>query len=290
MKAKTVKGVQTAKKEITRKSVTIKQAAKPATKTRKPRKSQKNQIAVLWRDYHRTHSVPARNRLVEYYMPIVRKLAEIIARRLWPRVSADELASAGYDGLIAAVGSFDPERGVKFETFCRQRILGAIRDWQREIDPLGRSGRTFERSLTSTEERFQAQEGRTPTVTELAERMDLPISRFVKMKKTVLASHCVPLESTLDRNDESRVSSLVPVDPGPGPTHHTERELIRDYLTRGLKEQDRLILTLYYYEKLTMAAIGTVLGVSESRVCQRHAEIVDQLRARFTHTACDLVA
>jgi RNA polymerase sigma factor for flagellar operon FliA len=80
------------------------------------------------------------------------------------------------------------------------------------------------------------------------------------------------------------------VDDGPGPAKHAERELIREHLTRGLKEQDRLILTLYYYEKLTMSAIGAVLGVSESRVCQRHAEIVEQLRNRFSHAACDLVA
>lgn len=252
--------------------------------------TKKEQAAALWRNYRKNQSVDARNRLVEHYLPLVHKLAEIMARRLWPRVSADELASAGYDGLIAAVGSFDPKRGVKFETYCRQRIVGAIRDWQREIDPLGRSGRNFERQMNLAEERFHAESGRAPTSRELAGRMGLPISRFVRMQKTVAASHCVPLEVTSDRNDDSRASSLVPVDPCPGPSHHTERELIREYLTRGLKEQDRLILTLYYYEKLTMAAIGAVLGVSESRVCQRHAEIVDQLRTRFSTVACDLVA
>ncbi|MGD8450415.1 MAG: sigma-70 family RNA polymerase sigma factor [Phycisphaerae bacterium] len=253
-------------------------------------KQKEGRIATLWRKYHRTHAVEARNELVEHYMPLVNKLAEIIARRLWPRVTADELASAGYDGLIAAVTSFDPARGVKFETFCRQRILGAIRDWQREIDPLGRSGRNFERALNGAEERFQAERGRAPTSSELARKMGLSLGKFIKMKRTVLASHCVPLESTSDRSDDPRIGSLVPADPAPGPMHHTERELIREYLTRGLKEQDRLILTLYYYEKLTMAAIGAVLGVSESRVCQRHAEIMDQLRARFADTACDLVA
>lgn len=253
-------------------------------------KAKKDSIAALWKQFHRTRSVDSRNRLVEHYVPLVHKLAEILARRLWPRVSADELGSAGFDGLIAAVSSFDPKRGVKFETYCRQRIIGAIRDWQREIDPLGRAGRNFERSMNSAEERFQAEWGRLPTSVELARRMDLSISKFVKMKKTVAASHNVSLESTGDRNDDSRVSALVPVDPSPGPAHHTERELIREYVTRGLKEQDRLILTLYYYEKLTMAAIGAVLGVSESRVCQRHAEIVEQLRSRFASAACDLVA
>ena len=256
--------------------------------TKTGRKS--DEIAAHWRKFRRTHAVDSRNALVEHYMPLVDKLAEIIARRLWPRVTADELASAGYDGLIAAVGSFDPSRGVKFETFCRQRILGAIRDWQREIDPLGRSGRNFERSLNSAEEQFQAERGHAPTSVELARKMGLPLSKFIKMKKTVLASHCVPLESTNDRGEDPRIGSLVPADPSPGPVHHTERELIREYLTRGLKEQDRLILTLYYYEKLTMAAIGAVLGVSESRVCQRHAEIMDQLRTRFADSTCDLVA
>ena len=253
-------------------------------------KSKQDKIAALWKTYLRTHSVDARNRLVEHYAPLVHKLAEILARRLWPRVSADELASAGYDGLIGAVMSFDPARNVKFETYCRQRILGAIRDWQREIDPLGRSGRNFERSLNAAEERFQAESGRPPTVNELSGRVNMPVTKFMRMKKTVTASHWVPLETGNDRSDETRVSTVVAVDPGPGPAHHTERELIREYLTRGLKEQDRLILTLYYYEKLTMAAIGAVLGVSESRVCQRHAEIVDQLRSRFADSACDLVA
>ena len=253
-------------------------------------KTRPDKVTTLWKSFQKTRSVDARNRLVEHYVPLVHKLAEIIARRLWPRVSADELASAGYDGLIAAVSSFDPKRGVKFETYCRQRIVGAIRDWQREIDPLGRSGRNFERTMNAAEERFQAESGRIPTTLELARRMDMPVSKFLRMKRTVSASHNVPLESPADRNDDSRISTLVPVDPTPGPAHHTERELIREYVTRGLQEQDRLILTLYYYEKLTMAAIGAVLGVSESRVCQRHADIVDQLRSRFANTACDLVA
>lgn len=253
-------------------------------------KTKQDTVATLWKNFRRNQSVDARNRLVEHYVPLVHKLAEILARRLWPRVSADELASAGYDGLIAAVTSFDPGRGVKFETYCRQRIVGAIRDWQREIDPLGRSGRNFERSMNLAEERFQAESGRLPTTVELARRMNMPVSKFIRMRKSVAASHNVPLDCGGDRNDDSRMSALVPVDPCPGPAHHTERELIREYVTRGLKEQDRLILTLYYYEKLTMAAIGAVLGVSESRVCQRHADIVDQLRSRFANAACDLVA
>ena len=252
--------------------------------------AQKDSVPALWKKFHKSRTNSVRNALVENYMHIVNKLAEIMARRLWPRVSADELASAGYDGLIAAVSSFDPARGVKFETYCRQRIVGAIRDWQREIDPLGRSGRNFERSLNATEERFQAERGRQASSPELAGKMGLSLGKFVKMKKTVLASHCVSLETNADRGDDSRGNTLMPVDPGPGPVQHTEREMIREYLTRGLKDQDRLIITLYYYEKLTMAEIGSVLGVSESRVCQRHAEIVDQLRARFADTPCDLVA
>jgi RNA polymerase sigma factor FliA len=250
----------------------------------------KRSIQAVWATYRKTKSVAARNELVEHYMPIVTKLAEIMSRRLWPRVSADELASAGFDGLIAAVAAYDPDRGVKFETYCRQRIVGAIRDWQREIDPLGRSGRNFERAFSAAEGRFQAEEGRAPTAKEMADELDMPVSKFNKMRKVVMAAHSVPLETTMDRREETRVGSLVPADPRPGPVQHTERELIREYLTRGLKEQDRLIIVLYYYERLTMAEIGAVLGVSESRVCQRHAEIIEQLRARFGNMPCDLVA
>lgn len=249
-----------------------------------------DRVTALWREYRKTKSTTIRNELVERYMPLVNKVAEIMARRLWPRVSADELASAGYDGLIAAVSSYDPDRGVKFETYCRQRIVGAIRDWQREIDPLGRSGRNFERSLNAVEERIQAERGETATTDELAQQMGLSLGKFARMRRTIMASHCVPLEAPAERRNDARVSSLVPVDPGPSPVDQTERELIREYLTRGMKEQDRLIITLYYYERLTMAEIGSVLGVSESRVCQRHAEIVEQLRTRFANAACDLVA
>lgn len=250
----------------------------------------KTDVAQLWQEFRNNKSDELRNALVEHYMPLVNKLAEIMARRLWPRVGADELASAGSDGLISAVMSFDESRGVKFETYCRQRIVGAIRDWQREIDPLGRSGRNFERSLNQIDEKFRAENGRHATANELADEMGLPIQRFMKLKRTVTASHCVPLETPAERREESRVNALMPVDPNPGPIQHTERELIREYLTRGMKEQDRLIITLYYYERLTMAEIGAVLGVSESRVCQRHAEIMEQLRARFANKACDLVA
>lgn len=250
----------------------------------------KTDIDAVWRTYHRTKSLAARNRLVEHYMHIVNKVAEIMARRLWPRVSADELASAGYDGLIAAVGTYDPARGVKFETYCRQRIVGAIRDWQREIDPLGRSGRNFERALNGAEEDLQSQLGRPPNSDELAARLGVPHGKFLRMRKTIAAARSVPLDATTTRRGDAYVGRLVPPDPSPGPTQRTERQLIREFITRGLKEQDRLIITLYYYERLTMAEIGQVLNVSESRVCQRHGEIVEQLRARFARVPCDLVA
>lgn len=250
----------------------------------------KDDVAGMWKSYRKARTPEHRNRLIEHYMPLVQKLAEIMARRLWPRVTADELASAGFDGLIAAVGSFDAARGVKFETYCRQRIVGAIRDWQREIDPLGRSGRNFERTMNAADDAFQAQNGYVPNSKELSSRMGLTLSRFIRMKRTVMASHNVPLDQPSERREDGRCTSFSPVDPGPSPTDQTERELIREHLTRGLKEQDRLIVTLYYYEKLTMAEIGQVLGVSESRVCQRHAEILEQLRLRFANTACDMVA
>lgn len=250
----------------------------------------KDELSGIWRKFRSTRSQSLRNRLVEHYKPLVDKLAEIMARRLWPRVSADELASAGYEGLIAAVSSFDPKRGVKFETYCRQRIVGSIRDWQREIDPLGRSGRSFERASNAIEDRIRAERGCAASSEEVATEMGLTTKKYMSMRQTVTASHNVPLDAPLDRADEQRVNNLIPADPGPSPVLHTERELIREYLTRGLKEQDRLIITLYYYERLTMSEIGAVLGVSESRVCQRHAEIVDQLRQRFANTTCDLVA
>ena len=112
-----------------------------------PREETKDEIQEVWRRYKADLSQKElRNRLVERYLPLVKYNGERIWARLPEGVELDDLISAGVFGLMDAIDAFDLSRGVKFETYCRQRILGAIRDWQREIDPLGRSGRSFEGS------------------------------------------------------------------------------------------------------------------------------------------------
>ncbi len=110
-----------------------------------PLDSRDVRASVLWEEYRRSESASARDRLIEHYTPLVHKVAEVMSRRLWPRVSVDTLADAGREGLIAAVSSFDPSRGVKFETYCRQRIIGAIRDQQRDVTGLDPGEANFQR-------------------------------------------------------------------------------------------------------------------------------------------------
>ncbi len=248
------------------------------------------EVEKKWAAYRRTRSVAARNALVEHYMPLVDKAAAKMARRLWPRITAEELASAGYRGLIDAVASFDPGRGFKFETYAARRIKGAIRDWQREVDPLGRTGRGFERSMRGHEEAVQAAEGRLPHAAELAERMHLSLPEFLARKRRVMASQRVSLDGSSEAAAQESPRCHSPVDGAPGPAERAERKLLREIIARGLTEQQRLILTLYYYEQLNLASIGAVLGLSESRVCQLHAQLMQDLRARFECRAAQYVA
>ena len=109
----------------------------------------KNDIQSLWNRYFKNRSDDARNRVVEHYAPLVHIQAARLSRKLPAQIGYDEICSAGYDGLIEAVQSYDPEKKAKFETFCQQRIIGAVMDWLRSLDPQSRTVRTFEKRRMS---------------------------------------------------------------------------------------------------------------------------------------------
>ena len=244
-----------------------------------------NSIEEMWKSYLKTRSVNMRNKIVVHYAPLVHAHAARLSRKLPAQVSYDEICSAAFDGLIEAVEAYDPERKAKFETFCQQRISGAVMDWLRSLDPQSRTVRTFEKRRTMVFEALGSDDEKTPSQAELARRMDMTPDRYDYLCRLSQLGKEVHF-SAMEPSDEHRESSSSQTwdmrdKRGEDPAVKISRQLLTEYLTKGLAREERLVIVLYYFEEMTMAEIGSVLNLSESRVSQIHKEILERLRGRF---------
>lgn len=241
-------------------------------------------IPKIWVEYLDSRDTLLRNRLVEHYRPLVHIQAARLAQKLPAQVSFEEICSAGYDGLIEAVEAFDPKHKAKFETFCQRRIHGAVMDWLRELDVQSRTVRSFEKARTQRRELMDGDLGRPPTDEELAREMNMSRGRFRELSRLARLGHEVHLSAVQAEDDGSRRGGGgwdVHDDSAVDPAEKVTRQMFTEYMTRGLNREERLVLVLYYYENLTMAEIGQVLNLSESRVSQIHKDVIDRLRRRF---------
>ncbi len=237
-----------------------------------------------WEEYRATGSAELRNRLVVHYLPLVRYNSERIGAKLPDEVEVQDLMSAGVFGLVDAIDSFDPERGVKFETYCAPRIRGAILDELRSMDWVPRLVRSRAHRLDTATRLLQAQTGRTPTREELADHLRLPKDEFERVMRDSKAVTQVSLSRKQYETDSSREVREIDVlidHRGSDPLEEAERRDLRDLMTRGLSRAERLILILYYYEQMTMKEIGMTLDLSESRVSQMHSAILDRLKGQL---------
>lgn len=243
-------------------------------------------VEELWDKFLGTRSDEFRNALVENYAPLVHIQAARLSRKLPAQISYDEICSAGYDGLIEAVEGYNPKRKAKFETFCQQRIIGAVMDWLRSLDPQSRTVRTFEKRRMNVREMLDAELGRPPMHEEVAKQMGLSqdrydqLSRISQLGREVHFSAMDPRESG-GRNRTSERAWDVGDPRQSDPAAKMARSMLTEFITRGLSREERLVLVLYYYEDLTMAEIGVVLDLSESRVSQIHKDVINRLRNRF---------
>ena len=242
-------------------------------------------IDKLWKRYLASRSIETRNRIVVHYSPLVHAHAARLSRKLPAQVSYDEICSAAFDGLIEAVEAYDPQRKAKFETFCQQRISGAVMDWLRSLDPQSRTVRTFEKKRMLAREALDADMEFAPSQAELAKRLDMSLDRYhylSRLSQLGKEVHFSATEPSGERYSQGSSHSWDIRDPrSQDPAVKVSRELLTEHLTRGLAREERLVLVLYYFEDMTMAEIGSVLSLSESRVSQIHKEILQRLRHRF---------
>jgi RNA polymerase sigma factor for flagellar operon FliA len=228
-----------------------------------------------------------RNRLIEHYFPLVRYNAERVWAKLPDGVDLNDMISAGVFGLMDAIESFDMERGVKFETYCVPRIRGAMLDELRTMDWVPRLVRSKASKLEAARKQLEAETGRPPSDNELAQRLNLPMDEYEKMRAEASAVNLVSLNKKWYETDsykDVREIDIIEDTKGEDPTRGIQKRDLMRLVTKGLNRNERLIIILYYYEELTMKEIGQTLGLSESRVSQMHSSIVarlkDQLRKR----------
>jgi RNA polymerase sigma factor FliA len=231
-----------------------------------------------WTEYLAAPNRHARDRLVIRYTPLVRVIAHRVLVGMPTHVDHSDLAQSGMFGLIDAIERFDPSRCPRFETFAAQRIRGAILDELRAQDWVPRTVRGRVKELERAQERLERQLQRAPTDREVAHEMGLPVRDVQGLIRQV---HVVSVEALDERG--GGVSELF-ADAAPDPMAVVQaRETMRQLnaAVAGLGERDRMVIQLYYLENRTLAEIGRMLGVTESRVCQLHARLVGRLRGRL---------
>ena len=243
-------------------------------------KREKPEIRETWAQYAKTRSEKLRNTLMEHYLHLVRRLAQRVHAKLPREVELDDLVSAGTFGLMYAIAAFDPERAVKFETYCASRIRGAILDELRSWDWVPRLARLRAHRMDDATRQLQLALGREPSREELAAHLNVPADELDKIARDGCVTRILPLSRPTDtRNDgEDREMPVLEDKKTSERIRGVEREDLRSMITRGLSRAEQLIIVLYYFEGMTRKEIGATLDLSESRVSQMHSMILARLQ------------
>lgn len=245
-------------------------------------------VQSLWLEYRRTKDKGIRDRLILTYAPLVKYVAGRLGSGLPAHVDEGDLVSYGLLGLIGAIERFDPERDIKFETYAISRIKGAIIDELRALDWVPRSVRSRARDIERAIAELEAKLGHAPSDEEIAKKIGISVDELDESLTEISRSSIAALDElwTISSEGGDQVSLLDTIEDTEGPNPQdalaqTElREALGEAISR-LPEREKLVVTLYYYEELTLREIGEVLGVTESRVSQLHTKAILRLKARL---------
>jgi RNA polymerase sigma factor for flagellar operon FliA len=245
-------------------------------------------LRSLWEDYKKTKELELRERLILHYSPLVKYVAGRVGVGLPPNIEQADLVSYGIFGLIDAIEKFDLERAIKFETYAISRIRGAIIDELRAIDWIPRSVRFKAREVEKAYASLEAALHRTPSEAEVAAEMGIGLDDLHQIFSQVSFVNVVALDELLsvggEKGDKLSLVDTLEDHKAEDPVLAFESEETKYLLAKAintLPEREKIVVTLYYYEGLTLAEIGQVLGVTESRICQMHTKAVLQLRGKL---------
>ena len=224
-----------------------------------------------------------KDQLIQRFAPLVKRIAYHLMSRLPSSVQVDDLVQNGMMGLLDAINRFEAGLGAQFETYAAQRVRGAMLDGLRENDWLPRTLRRDFRRIEVTIAKLEQEYGRAPSEQELATALDMPLADYQKMLQEARGHQLVSFEDLVEDSDESFFERHL-ADHSAEPSKLLEDENLRQMLVDGIEalpEREKLMMALYYEQDLNLREIGEVMGVSESRVCQLHTQVVARLRARI---------
>ncbi len=225
-----------------------------------------------------------KDQLVQRFAPLVKRIAYHLMARLPSSVQVDDLVQNGMMGLLDAINRFEAGLGAQFETYAAQRVRGAMLDGLRENDWLPRTLRRDFRRIEVAISKLEQEYGRPPSEQELAAALDMTLADYQKMLQDARGHQLVSFEDLVDDGDEESYLERHLADHSAEPLNVLENESLRRMLVEGIEslpEREKLMMALYYEQDLNLREIGAVMGVSESRVCQLHTQVVARLRARI---------
>ena len=243
---------------------------------------------TLWQEFRRTRDQALRDRLILTYSPLVKFVAGRLGAGLPAHVDEQDLVSYGLLGLIGAIERFDPDREIKFETYAIARIKGAIIDELRSLDWVPRSVRTRAREIERAIAELERTLHRAPTDEEIAAKIGITGEELEESLAEISRSSMAALDELWTPSaggDQISLIDTIEDTSGPDPEQSLEQTELKEALGEAiarLPEREKLVVTLYYYEELTLREIGEVLGVTESRVSQLHTKAVLRLKARLS--------
>lgn len=237
-----------------------------------------------WNRYRKNKSEESRRYLLNKYLPLVRNVATRMAMGFPRSVELSDLINTGVIGLIEAFGNYDPDRGVKFETYAVPRIRGAILDELRALDWVPRSTRAKSREIDRATLALENKYGRLPEKTELAKELNVTEKELHVSLNDVSSTNMLSLDEVIFPEDDNRQVPRIETIRDQSSSNilgDLERVELRTFLIVAIKEltaQEKLVISLYYFEELTLKEIGEVMSISESRVSQIHTRAVTKLR------------
>jgi RNA polymerase sigma factor for flagellar operon FliA len=223
----------------------------------------------------------ADRRVYERYLPIVRRISMKMIRKLPPQITIDDLLSAGWLGLVEALGRCSPNMPeTEIEAYVSHRIRGAILDYLRSLDPMSRKMRNASRQLTTVMKTLTSRFGRAPEEEEIAAELGVALESYQTLLAELASADLARLETVhfaTDLGDDQALPDAI-----------ASRKEIADRIAEAIEELPerlRLVVGLYYQEDCNLREIGAVLGVTESRACQLHSEAIHRIRATLEITS-----
>ncbi|MEI2702465.1 MAG: FliA/WhiG family RNA polymerase sigma factor [Baekduia sp.] len=254
----------------------------PVTPTKR-RMSSEDTLA-LWREYRSTNDPALRDRLVLTFAPLVKYIVYKKVREMPARCEVEDFISCGLEALIQSIDRYDPEKGATLEQYAWTRIHGAVLDELRRQDWAPRSVRRWERDIERAADTFTTVHGRRPKTEELAEAMGIEASELRKRRDEVTQSDLTSLNTLVLSDDETtieRIDTIAAQDPTTDPLQAAAKDQAKERFREAfamLPQREREVAVLLYVKNMTLAEIGEILGVSESRVCQIHGQLKKTLR------------